>query len=221
MTIKGIIFDFDGLICDTETPELRAWQELFIKHSFTFPLEKYYESVGAIHNDDTPLLLLEEMLAQPINRSEVMDEFFIYRNNLIDKEPLRPGILKYLHAARDLKLYIGLASSSPRSWIDFHLKRLSIEGFFECIKTFDDVSKTKPDPELFIKTVKCMQLEPHEVVALEDSLNGVSAAKKAGISVVVFPNLVTSYFNFENADLIVESLEKMPLKELLKLLNNF
>ncbi len=105
MTIKGIIFDFDGLICDTETPELRAWQELFIKHGFTFPLEKYYESVGSIHNDDTPLLLLEEMLAQPINRSEVLDEFFIYRNKLIEREPLRPGILEYLHAARDLELY--------------------------------------------------------------------------------------------------------------------
>jgi HAD superfamily hydrolase (TIGR01509 family) len=220
MTIKGIIFDFDGLICDTETPELRAWEALFADNSLTFPFERYQETIGAVHNDDTPFIFLEEMLNHPINRAEVKEKFTFFRNKLIEIEPIRPGILDYLNQAKEIGLQIGLASSSPRSWIDFHLNRLLITDFFGCIKTFNDVSKTKPDPELFIKALECMNLKPREVVALEDSPNGVFAAKKAGIYVSVFPNEVTSIFEFAGADLVVDSLEEMPLKKLLGVLNN-
>ncbi len=220
MTIKGIIFDFDGLICDTETPELRAWETLFTDYGLTFPFERYQETIGAVHNDDTPFIFLEEMLKHPINRVEVKERFTFFRNKLIEIEPIRPGILNYLNAAIGFNLEIGLASSSPRYWIDFHLNRLSITDFFGCIKTFNDVSKTKPDPELYIKTLECMNLKPHEVIALEDSPNGVSAAKKAGIYVTVYPNKVTSIFDFDTADLVVDSLEEMPLNELLRVFNN-
>ena len=220
MTIKGIIFDFDGLICDTETPELRAWEALFTDYGLTFPFERYQETIGAVHNDDTPFIFLEEMLKHSVNRFEVKERFTIFRNKLIEIEPIRPGILIYLKAAKGLGLKIGLASSSPRSWIDFHLNRLSITDFFSCIKTLNDVSKTKPDPELFIKALECMDLNPHEVIALEDSPNGVSAAKKAGIFVTVFPNEVTRVFDFDVADLVVNSLEEMPFDELLGFYNN-
>ena len=135
-------------------------------------------------------------------------------------EPIRPGILDYLHQAKVLELKIGLASSSPRSWIDYHLKRLSIRNYFGCIKTFNDVSKTKPDPELFIKSLECMELKPREVMALEDSPNGVFAAKKAGIYVAVFPNEVTSIFKFDSADLVIDSLTKCHLRDVLGVFNN-
>jgi beta-phosphoglucomutase-like phosphatase (HAD superfamily) len=97
---------------------------------------------------------------------------------------------------------------------------LAISEYFGCIKTFDDVSKTKPDPDLFIKSIACMGLNPEEIVALEDSPNGVAAGKKAGIFVVVFPNEVTRIFKFDSADLIINSLKEMPFKKLLKVLNN-
>ncbi|MCJ7518269.1 MAG: HAD-IA family hydrolase [Anaerolineaceae bacterium] len=220
MTIKGIIFDFDGLICDTETPELRAWEKLFSDYGFVFPFEKYQETIGAVHNDETPFIFLEEMLNHPIDRGGIKEEFTSFRNKLIDHEPIRPGILNYLRLSNKFELEIGLASSSPRSWIDYHLNRLSIQDYFGCIKTFNDVSKTKPDPELFLKALACMNLKPNEVVALEDSINGVTAAKQAGIYVVVFPNEVTKFFEFDEADLVVDSLKEMPLDKLLKVFNN-
>ena len=220
MTIKGIIFDFDGLICDTETPELRAWEALFADYGFIFPFERYQETIGAVHNDETPFIFLEEMLNHPITRAEVKEKFSFIRNKLIDLEPIRPGILNYLKQSKFFGLEIGLASSSPRTWIDYHLGRLSISEYFGCIKTFNDVSKTKPDPELFIKALACMGLKPNEVVALEDSINGVTAAKKAGLYVVVFPNEVTRFFEFDEADLVIDSPEEMPFDELIKVFNN-
>ena len=107
---------------------------------------------------------------------------------------MRPGILNYLNDAKNEGLHIGLASSSPRSWIDYHLSRFGILDYFGCIKTCNDVSNTKPDPELYIKSLECMKLQAHEVIALEDSPNGVTAAKNAGIYVAVFPNEVTTNF---------------------------
>jgi HAD superfamily hydrolase (TIGR01509 family) len=215
MKIKGIIFDFDGLICDTETPEVRAWEALFSEFGLTFPFDRYQETIGAIHNDDSPFVFLEEMLDHPVDRCEVKEGFLHYRNKLIAAEPMRPGIFGYLNESRKEGLHIGLASSSPRSWIDHHLSRFRLLDFFSCIKTCNDVSNTKPDPELYIKSLECMQLQGHEVIALEDSPNGVSAAKKAGIYVAVFPNEVTRIFKFINADLVINNLEEMPLKEML------
>ena len=220
MAIKGIIFDFDGLICDTETPEVRAWEALFAKYGFTFPFERYQETIGAIHNDDSPFVFLEELLGHPVERCDVKEGFLHLRNELIESEPMRPGILNYLDEAKNKGLLIGLASSSPRSWIDYHLSRFGILDYFSCIKTCNDVRNTKPDPELYIKSLDCMHLLAHEVIALEDSPNGVTAARKAGIYTTVFPNEVTRHFEFGNADLVIESLEEMPLKELLRYFSN-
>jgi HAD superfamily hydrolase (TIGR01509 family) len=220
MTIKGIIFDFDGLICDTETPEVRAWEALFSEYGFIFPFERYQETIGAIHNDDSPFVFLEDLLGHPVDRREVKESFLNFRNKLIAAEPMRPGILNYLNEAKNEGLLIGLASSSPRSWIDHHLSRFGVMDYFGCIKTLNDVSNTKPDPELYIKSLECMQLKPREVIALEDSPNGVTAANKAGIYVAVFPNEITRIFEFNNADLLIDSLEEMSLIELLRIFNN-
>ena len=126
MKIKGIIFDFDGLICDTETPEVRAWEALFSEYGFSFPFERYQETIGAIHNDDSPFVFLEELLGHPVDRSKVKEGFLNFRNKLIAAETVRPGILNYLNEAKNKGLFIGLASSSPRSWIDHHLSRFGI-----------------------------------------------------------------------------------------------
>ena len=220
MKIKGIIFDFDGLICDTETPEVRAWEALFSEYGLVFPFGRYQETIGAVHNDDSPFIFLEEMLGHPVDRCKVKEGFLQFRNELIASEPMRPGILNYLHEAKNEGLIIGLASSSPRSWIDHHLSRFGISDYFGCIKTCNDVTKTKPDPELYIKSLECMHLKCYEVIALEDSPNGVTAAKDAGIFAAVFPNEVTRIFDFNNADLVINSLEEMSLKELLKFISN-
>lgn len=212
--IKGIIFDFDGLICDTETPELKAWYELFAKYEREFPLDAYLATIGAIYNDNTPVLVLKEMVEDPIDTEEVMSDFLVEKRKLMDQEPLRPGVLDYLRSAQENDLNIGLASSAPSEWVLHHLKRLGVIDYFDCIRTADNIINPKPDPEVYIRALECMGILPHEVIALEDSPNGVGAAVRAGVHVVAVPNSVTKVFNFDSADLIIDSLTDISLNEL-------
>jgi HAD superfamily hydrolase (TIGR01509 family) len=215
MEIQGIIFDFDGLICDTETTELSAWEKLYEEYGVPFPFDEYQKTIGAVHNDETPLHMLKNSVGEKISSITAWKKFLDYRMELNEMEPLRPGVLDYLKAAKSLSLKVGLASSSPISWVGFHLDRLAIRKFFDCIRTFEDVHQTKPDPQLFLLTLDCLRLAPSETVALEDSKNGVMAAKSAGLITVAVPNPVTSRFAFENADLTLSSLEEMALDELI------
>jgi len=213
--IKGIIFDFDGLICDTETPELKAWYELFAEYNQKFPLNEYLATVGAKYNDLTPLQMLKDMVDYPINAETIRKDFLDLKKKLMDQEPLRPGVLDYLKSAKKSRLKIGLASSAPRDWVVHHIERLSIDNFFDCIRTSEHVKNPKPDPEVYACTLNCMGLLPHEVIALEDSPNGVEAAKQAGLHVAAVPNSVTKVFNFEKADLLIDSLTDISLEDLI------
>jgi len=220
MAIKGIIFDFDGLICDTESTELHAWKKLYADFDLPFPFEEYQKTIGAVHNDETPLRMLKDIGGKKVNLEDARNRLHYYHSELVEAEPLRPGVLAYLQDAKSLGLKIGLASSSPIAWVSHHLDRLRIMHYFECIKTLEDVNQTKPDPQLFIKTLKCLQLLENEAIALEDSINGVLASKKAGLITVAVPNKVTQQFNFDIADLVLTELTEMPLNDLIHYFNN-
>jgi HAD superfamily hydrolase (TIGR01509 family) len=217
MSIQGIIFDFDGLICDTESTELHAWEKLYADYGVPFPFEEYQKTIGAVHNDETPLWLLKESAGEHFILAEAREKLHEYHKEYNEIEPMRPGVLDYLKDAENMGLKIGLASSSPLSWVGFHLDRLGIREYFDCIRTFDDVHQTKPDPQLFLLTLECLSLTASKTIALEDSINGVLAAKSAGLITIAVPNAVTRRFTFENADLTISSLEEMPLDELIAL----
>jgi len=218
--IKSLIFDFDGLICDTETPELEAWKSIFDDLGYSFPIEEYLKSIGSIYNDLSPLRFLKEMSSKKIDMDAIAAVFKSRKIELINQEPLMPCVKQYLDDAKSSNINIGLASSSPFEWIDHHLRRLDIMDYFDCIITANDVQKTKPDPALFIKAAQSLKSNPEEVLALEDSTNGVTAALQAGIYVVVVPNPVTANFNFDNAHIVISSLCDLPLKSLLHKFDN-
>jgi len=213
--IKGIIFDFDGLICDTESTELHAWEKLYADYDIPFPFGEYQKTIGAVHNDESPLWMLKSQAGVDFDIENARKKLHLYHKQLNEIEPLRPGVLDYLNGSINQGIKIGLASSSPRTWVDFHLKRLGIMDYFECIKTFNDVIHTKPDPELFLLTIRCLELDSHETIALEDSINGVTAAKAAGLITVAVPNEVTRIFNFDKADLCISSLEDFSLEDMI------
>jgi putative hydrolase of the HAD superfamily len=215
MTIKGIVFDFDGLIIDTETPELKAWQELFESYQIDFPFQDYSQNIGMVYDDSSAIKILEERLGENLDQNAVFQDFKRRKVALIDEEPLCEGILDYLQTAEILDLKIGLASSAKREWVDYHIKRQNIESYFDTIFTVEDVSLPKPDPELYALTVKTLALQPQEVIAFEDSFNGVQSAKAAGLHAVAIPNPVTRVFDFSQADLILDSLSDITLADLM------
>lgn len=131
-------------------------------------------------------------------------------------QQLMPGVRRYLDDARRLKLATAIASSSSRRWIDEHLGRMAIKDRFDVIVCRDDVRATKPDPELYQTAVDRLGVMPDEAIALEDSRNGLAAAKAAGLFCVAVPNGMTASMDLSRADLRLTSLDEMPLEELIR-----
>ncbi|HVF24844.1 MAG TPA: HAD-IA family hydrolase, partial [Anaerolineales bacterium] len=132
-------------------------------------------------------------------------------------QPVLPGVLETIHEAKRLGLKLAIASSSTHSWVDTHAKRLGIFDHFDSIICSDDVGadRTKPFPDLYLMALDRLQIRNDEAVVFEDSPNGVTAARSAGIFVVAVPNPVTSLLKFEGEDLMLASLSDLYLPGLL------
>jgi HAD superfamily hydrolase (TIGR01509 family) len=216
MAIRGILFDFDGLMIDTETAGRRGWQELYREQGHELPLERWATLVGTIGADFDPMGHLEELVGRPLDRHALQERRFAHELSLIEAEEFRPGIVDYLDGAERLGLRKAIVSSSSQRWVDRHLRRLERAYGWDAIVTADgDVERAKPRPDLYVEALRALELEPKEAVALEDSLHGVRAARAAGIFCVAVPNEVTAAFGLDEADLLVGSLAELPLEQLL------
>ena len=215
MAIRGLLFDFDGLIVDTETPSLASWQAVYGEHGRELPLDRWHTIIGTVGGFD-PLDYLEE-LHGPIDRDAVKARAHEHEMSLVEVEQLRPGILEYLDEAERLGLRRAIVSSSSRRWVDRHLVRLERTEHFDEIVTADgDPERGKPRPTLYLEALERLGLQADEAIAFEDSPNGVKAAKAAGIYCVAVPNGVTAGLGLHEADRVLESLAELPLRELLE-----
>jgi len=214
MRIQGLIFDFDGLILDTETPDLTAWMSIYSKYGGKFDFKSYISFIGKEYQLHLPV---EQLILQKptLNKYKIFKEWQQIEKELIEKQPISLGVLDYLKTAKELGLKVGIASSSDRAWVSGHLMRLNIQNFFDTIHTVEDTGIPKPDPALYSLTLKTLGLWPKQVIAFEDSPNGISAAKAAGIYCVAVPNPVTNSLGIDHADLIINSLDQLSLIDLL------
>jgi len=218
MKTKALIFDFDGLILDTETSEFLTWQAIYREYGHEMLPETWGQVIGGygISNFDGAVHLAG-LLGNGVKADELHARYRSESDALIARQPILPGVVDYLDEARRLGLGLAIASSSPHSWVDAHLTRLGLFNRFQYIICAYEVSKsrTKPHPDLYLKALEALNIQPDEAIALEDSPNGVLAAKRAGIFVVSIPNPVTALLNLEGADLRLTSLAEMPLQVLL------
>ncbi|MGF1574068.1 MAG: HAD family hydrolase [Sumerlaeia bacterium] len=210
----GLIFDFDGLIMDTEWPIYEVWAEIFREHGTQLLLERWGVCVGNGENRFNPVSELETLLGRKIGSPEQLQQehrkrFF----ERLQRKPL-PGVVELLDQAEGLGWRIACASSSPYSWVGEHLKFLGIENRFSVVKTADDVKLTKPDPELFLLALQELQVEPEYCYVVEDSPHGITAAKAAGTFAIAVPNRVTRVLDLSHADHTVDSLLQVNLTAL-------
>ena len=213
--IKALVFDFDGLILETETPIFQSWQELYREHGFELRLDQWIANVGTAEEQFDPVINLEEKLGRLLDQPGLLSRRRRRELELIQSQPVLPGVRDYLESARKMRLRVGLATSSPCEWVVGHLERLGLIDYFDAIAASDDVARTKPDPALYRTAVEWLEVGPNEAVAFEDSLNGLIAAKRAGLYCVVIPNALTQQLDLEDADLQLGSLEEMKLADLL------
>ena len=216
--IKALIFDFDGLILDTETPEFHVWQAIYREHGHELPAEKWASIVGGSGLSDFDAAKNLSLLTQGrLDSASLSDRFHLQSGELIHTlEPL-PGVVDYLTEAKRLKLKLAIASSSTRAWVEPHARRIGVYHFFDHVVTREDVGpgRTKPNPDLFITALDRLGVPKGSAIVFEDSPNGVKAARQAGIFVVAVPNELTSMLSLDHANLILNSLLDMPLPVLL------
>ena len=120
-----------------------------------------------------------------------------------------PGFSALSQELISANLRLGIASASPRSWVEDVLDRINVLHLFSVIVTGDDVKRGKPEPDSYLLAAERFGLPPEQCLALEDSFNGLTSAKGAGMPCIAVPNLLTEGMDFSTADLVVRSLEEV------------
>jgi len=217
VNVRGLLFDFDGLLVDTESPSRRVWEELYREHGHELPHDRWATVVGTIGADFSPFGHLEELVGAPLDRDSVNARRRKREDELNALESFRAGVEEYLADAHRLGLMTAIVSSSWRWWVDRHLGRLDRTDSWDAIVTADgDIERAKPSPTLYLEALRMLGLASDEAIAFEDSPNGVAAAKSAGLFCVAVPNPITAALAFDRADLVLESLDELPLDRLLE-----
>lgn len=213
--IRVLIFDFDGVILETEAPVYQSWCELYESQHQEMPWDFWVSQIGVAEGTVDLFGKLEELVGHPLDRDTLLMLRSQREDALIATQPVQPGIQEYLQSSRRLGLRNAIASSSSRDWIDGHLERLKLTAEFDCIKCSDDVLQTKPWPEVFQAVLDELKFLPGEALVFEDSPNGIKAARRAGIFTIAVPNEITRHLDLSDANLSLGSLADLPLDNLL------
>jgi HAD superfamily hydrolase (TIGR01509 family) len=180
-------------------------------------LDLWKEALGTNHGFD-PLAYLAEITGTQIDRDALWARRQAHKEELAGLQPLLPGVQTILEQARALGLPCALASSSDQNWIDRWLDLHNIRGYFSCVRTANDVVRTKPSPELFLSAAACLGVQPGTCLVFEDSPNGILAAHAAGMRCVAVPGAITRQIELPPADLTIETLDALTLTDILNIL---
>ncbi len=211
--MQALVFDFDGTLVDTETPEYTVWTLIFESHGVEMPAG-YWGSLigrGAEQEFERPAALLERLCGRPFRDSENRHQRIM---DLIDQETLRPGTESLIREANAQGVPCGVASSSPHRWVDPELEKRGILHLFQFVACADDVERAKPFPDLYRLACRRLDAEPAETIAIEDTPNGLAAAVAAGLFGVATPNSVTQALDLSAADLRIDELATWSLADL-------
>src|SRR4030067_3244264 len=185
MSIKAVIFDFDGVILETEGPVHQSWAELYQEFDLTLTMEVWTQVIGAGMNIFDPMEDMERQVGKRPDREGLAERRLKRENELVSDQTVLPGVTEILRDANLLGLRVGLASSSSCSWVVGHLRRLGLLEYFAVIRAADDVQRTKPDPELYQAALHALGVTASQAFAAEDLPNGISGDERGGLFVVV------------------------------------
>jgi len=227
--VEALVFDFDGTILDTETPVFEAWRETFEHYGATpITFDEWVVSIGLSSRPFDPVDLLEQRTGVKRDREEVIGERMVRRNAAVAALPLRDGIEAWFAFAANAGVPMGVASSSPRDWVETHLINRGVRKLFSFIGCAGDplpaghpsgeLMPGKPDPTSYEMACESLGANPAFSIAVEDSPHGVSGANAAGLFTVATPGPMTTHMNFDHANLVLDSLAQRSLAEVAALL---
>jgi putative hydrolase of the HAD superfamily len=208
MNFDAVIFDFDGLILDTESCEYRAWTEVFRRRGVHLELSEWVKCVGGGPQVWSVEAHLECLLGEPVDRRAVDAEARALRDALLLELTPRPGVVEFLARVERSGRPFGIASSSRHVWVDGHLQNLGWRDRFKVLSTRDRAGAPKPNPATYLLAAQELGVDPTQCLAIEDSRNGMLAGLAAGMSVLVCPNTVTQGMDFSGALAVVDRLDE-------------
>ena len=211
---RAVVFDFDGLIVDTERPIYEAYRAVFAEYGVGLTVEMWSDVIGTSSERGPLFERLERAIGERVDREEVRRRARGHRLNATDALPALAGVAEHVAQAREAGLRLAVASSSSSRWVSGHLGRLGLLASFDAVCTRDDVRRTKPDPDLYRLALARTGARAHEAFAIEDSPHGITAAKAAGLRCVAVPNALTARMPLDHADLRLGSLADISLAEL-------
>ncbi len=214
--IRAVIFDFDGLVLDTELPIFAAWRAVFEAHDAIPPtIEEWAEGIGTTEGLDVESWLRARVGDRPIDFEAINESRRTHRDALLELERALPGVEAWLDEADAAGYAVAIASSSPDDWVHEHLDRIGLRTRFATIVTAGGALRSKPAPDTYREACARLRVQPREALALEDSPNGIAAAKAAGLRCVVVPHPLTETLDLSSADLRLESLAQCTLAQAL------
>ena len=211
---KALIFDFDGLIVDTETVIYESWAEIYEQNGQILELNTYKNCVGSDFEQFHPGIELEKRTGKKFDWTIIDTEREELIRQRLEQKKERTGIRHFIETAKEKGLDLAIASSSSRNWVSGWITKLGLREYFSTLVNRDDVQKIKPDPELFLKACDSLGISPSESLIFEDSENGLKAATAAGISCAIITNPITAGGTFTGAIMVAECFTDERLKKL-------
>jgi putative hydrolase of the HAD superfamily len=205
----AVLFDFDGILVDTEWAIYEAWLRTFRTHGHELPLDTYTRCVGSDFDTWSPKTHLEELTGRSFDWHQLdADRQVEIRADLEQAGPMA-GVVPLLEKLRSDGTAIAAVSSSNHAWVDGWLEKLRLASYFDTTVCRGDAPRIKPAPDLWLEALRRLGKAADRCLAIEDSLNGVKSAKEAGLTVWAVPNRTTAGIDFSLADRVLKSLEEL------------
>lgn len=216
MTFQAAIFDCDGLLADTETPDYEAWRVIYAEHGLPLPIEDWAGYIGTAkgHERRDWHVHLAEHVGPSYDRDAIQARRRTHYQAAIAAVTPMPGVVALLDALRAEGIPCAVASNSEAVWVERVLGVTGLWSYFAARATADEVPRPKPAPDVYLLAARKLGVAPEHCVAFEDSPRGLAAAHAAGMTTVAVPTALTCHLNFTQAHHLVESLEHLTLDSL-------
>lgn len=221
----AVLFDMDGVICDTNPYHLQAWEQFAVKHQLNLAGKDLgYYIYGRTNRDALQLFLRDGAFANGVHFNEAQfndlseEKEALFREIYRDHVTLTPGLVEFLVALQQAEVPVAVASNAPVSNINFILEATQTRPYFNAVIDASQVSKGKPDPQIYLKTAATLSIPPAHCVVIEDSTVGVEAGQRAGMKVV---GITTTHSAAElsHTDLVITDFTSLTVAQLQALLS--
>jgi putative hydrolase of the HAD superfamily len=209
MSFSAVLFDFDGILVDTEWAIYQAWLRTFRAHGQDLPLSLYTRCIGSDFDAWSPKAHLEDLTQLGFDWVKMDEKRQVeIRAELSEEGPIE-GVVDLLSAISESGIRQAVVSSSSHFWVDGWLEKLGLRGFFADVICKGDAPRIKPAPDLYLAAAERLSVKPECCLVIEDSLNGLLSAKEAGMQAWIVPNRVTAGLDFSKADKVVENFREL------------